>query len=270
MADFKISVDLSGIANAVTSVVNQQVFPLLTQAVRGVAQQTAINWVEGIQRANLWSVEKQQYAQSVKAAMTGPFSALVYSDYDKAEEIENGRPPRDLKTMLNTSLKVRVSKKGRRYMFIPFRHTTPGTNGPNVMSPDVYALAKALTPSSITGQTTRLSGTGAYNMKTQQRLTVPQNTYAWGEKLDFRKESTWMKAPGATRNQQGMYRFDTSTGGAKSSQYLTFRTMAEGSPGWIVPAQPGLDLAKTVAINMQPLAEKAFGEAINRTLAQGS
>ena len=258
MADFKISVDLSGIPAAATSIVNERVFPLLTQAVRAVAQQTAVSWVEGIQRAKLWSVEKQEYATSVKAVMTGPFSAMVSSDYDKAEEIENGRPPRDLKMMLNTSIKVRVSKTGKRYLYIPFRHNTPGNDASGgAMPPDVYAVAKAMTPSSITGQTTRLSGTGAYNMSTQQRLTVPQNTYAWGEKLSL---------PNAPARMQGMYRFDTSTGGAKSSQYLTFRTMIEGSPGWIVPAQPGLDLAKNIALNMQPVAEKAFGEAINRTL----
>lgn len=258
MAYFKISVDLSGIPAVATSIVNQQVFPLLTQAVRAVAQQTAVNWVDGIQRAKLWSMEKQQYASSIKAEMTGPFSALVSSDYDKAEEIENGRPPRDLKTMLNTSLKVRVSKKGHRYLYIPFRHNTPGNEATgHAMTPDVYAVAKAMTPSTITGQTTRLSGTGAYDIKTQQRLTVPQNTYSWGEKITL---------PDAPRNQQGMYRFDTSTGGAKSSQYLTFRTMAEGSPGWIIKAQPGLDIAKGVAEAMQPVADKAFGEAISRTL----
>lgn len=258
MADFKISVDLTGIPAAATSIVNNQVFPLLTQAVRAVAQQTAVNWVDSIQRAKLWSVEKQQYASSVQAKMTGPFTAMVSSDYDKAEEIENGRPPRDLKTMLNTSLKVRVSKKGKRYLYIPFRHNTPGNEATGqAMSPDVYAVAKEMTPSRITGQTTRLSGTGAYDMKTQQRLTVPANTYAWGEKINL---------PDAPRNQQGMYRFDTSTGGAKSSQYLTFRTMSESSPGWIVKAQPGLELAKKTAMDMQPIADKAFGEAISRTL----
>jgi len=94
-------------------------------------------------------------------------------------------------------------------------------------------------------------------MKTQQRLTVPQNTYSWGEKINV---------PGAAKNLQGMYRFDTSSGSSKSSSYLTFRTMAEGSPGWIVPAQPGLDIAKNIALDMQPVAEKAFGEAIARTL----
>lgn len=277
MAEFKISVDLSGIASA-GAIVNQQVLPLLSQAVRVVAQQTAINWQEAVQRAKLWSGEKDAYSASIEMKMTGPFSALVWSDYKNAEEIETGRPPRDLKKMLGTSLKVRVSKKGRRYLIIPFRHSTPGNDalGP-AMPPSVYEMAKDMAPSSITGQGTRLSGTGAYGITSRQRLTVPKNVYNWGDRLDV---MTWTRKYNATfggaagkisektmGRYQGMYRFNTTTpGGSQSSTYLTFRVMSEGSPGWIVPAQPGLYLAKKTSDDMQPIATEAFGEAVKRTL----
>lgn len=265
MAEFKISVDLSGVTSA-AAIVNQQVLPLLSQAVRVIAQQTAIDWQEAVQRAKLWSGEKDAYSSSIQMKMTGPFSALVWSDYRYAEEIETGRPPRDLKAMLNTSLKVRTSKKGKRYLFIPFRHNTSGNDAlAPAMPPDVYALAKDMTPSSIVGQTQRLSGTGAYDIKTQQRLTVPQNVYQWGSSLPAGLVPK-LKNSHKTDPYAGMYRFNTTApGGSRSSTYLTFRTMVEGSPGWIVPAQPGLYLAKKVADEMQPVAEEAFGEAIKRT-----
>lgn len=266
MAEFKISVDLSGVANA-GAIVNQQVLPLLNQAVRVVAQQTAINWQEAVQRAKLWSGEKDAYAGSIQMKMTGPFSALVWTDYKNAEEIETGRPPRDLKVMLSTSLKVRTTKKGKRFLFIPFRHNTPGNDalGP-AMPTDVYALAKEMAPSSIIGQTQRASGTGAFDMKSRQRLTVPQNMYSWGGSLPAGLAPK-LKPAHKTDPYAGMYRFNTSTpGGGQHSSYLTFRTMMEGSPGWIVAAQPGLYLAKKTADEMQPLAEEAFGEAIRRTL----
>lgn len=266
MAEFKISVDLSGIA-AAGGIIDQQVLPLLNQAVRVVAQQAAINWQEAVQRAKLWSGERDAYAGSIQMKMTGPFSALVWSDYKYAEEIETGRPPRDLKKMLDTSLKVRTTKKGKRYLIIPFRHNTPGNDAlAPAMPPDVYALAKELTPSSITGQTQRLSGTGAYNMQTRQRLTVPQNVYRWGGSLPAGLAPK-LKPSHKTDPYAGMYRFNTATpGGAQHSTYLTFRTMIEGSPGWIVPAQPGLYLAKKTADDLQPVAEEAFAEAVKRTL----
>ena len=42
------------------------------------------------------------------------------------------------------------------------------------MPEDIYYLAKVLSPSFVTGQTQRISGTGAYDIKPRKRLTVNQ------------------------------------------------------------------------------------------------
>lgn len=266
MAEFRISVDLSGVINA-TRAVDRTVMPLLAQAVRAVAQQTQANWMEAVQRAKLWSGEKDAYAGSIKSEMTGDFSAVVWTDYKHAEEIETGRPARDLKKMLDTSLKVRQSKDGKRYLIIPFRHNAPGGDAHAPAMPQhVYEQAKALDPSRIVGQTQRLSGTGAFDVKSRTRLTVNQNVYRWGQSLP-EGLAPKLRQQHKTDPYAGMVRFNTSTpGGKQSSTYLTFRVMHEDSQGWIVPAQPGLNLAKTVSENMQPMAEKAFNEAVKRTL----
>jgi hypothetical protein len=44
----------------------------------------------------------------------------------------------------------------------------------------------------------------------------------------------------------GMYRFETSSGKQRSSSYITFRTISEGSPGWILPARTALHIARDV------------------------
>jgi hypothetical protein len=257
MAEFRISVDLSDVIAAGRGIITAKVFPLLNQAVREVAEVVASNWVDAVKDAKLWQGEKNAYIASIKSQETGPFSALVWSDYKYAEEIEQGRPPRDLKRMLNTSLKVRTSQKGNRFLIIPFQHNTPGHNATGKAMPDeIYAIAGKLTPSSIIGETRRLSGTGAYDIKSRKRLTVNQNIYKWGGSLS---------GDSIPNRFAGMRRFDTSAGGAKRSTYLTFRVMSEKSNGWIVPAKPGLFLAKAVAEAMQPKAEKAFQEAIRRT-----
>lgn len=265
---FQISFDLGSVLD-VTAMVNKQVFPLLSQAVAGVAQQTAIDWQKAVYGAKLWGGEKDAYAKSISWKMTGDFSAVVEATYKHAEEIETGRPARDLKRMLNYSLKVRASKTGTRYLYIPFRHNTPGNDAhAKAMPQDIYDLAKQLAPSSITGQGTRLSGTGAYDVKTKKRLAVNQNKYHWGQRLPAGL-SQKMKPHHATDIHSGMYRFNTSTpGGGKSSQYLTFRTMSEKSRGWIIPAQPGQHLAQDVTEAMKPKAHAAFAEAIKRTLSK--
>jgi hypothetical protein len=256
MPDFRIAVDLSAIAEQAGSVVNEQVFPLLAQAVRAVAAKTASNWMESVQRARLWSGERDAYAGSIQWKETGPFSALVWSDYKHAAAIEGGRPARDLKRHLDTSPKVRQSAEGRRYLIIPFRHGTPGAEAhARPMPADVYELARALRPSRITGQTRRVSGLIASDVKTRGPMMVNQNLYRWGESLPAGLVA-------------GLYRFNTTTpGGNRYSTYLTFRVMMEGKSGWVIPPQPGLHIAETVARSMFDPARAAFEEAMRRSLA---
>lgn len=262
MADLKFSISFDlGAKLDMLKVVNKQVFPLLNQAVRAVTAQTAYNWTEAVYGAKLWSGEKDAYVKSISWKMTGDFSGVVEATYKHAQEIETGRPARDLKLMLNTSLKVRVNKKGNRFLYIPFRHNTPGNDAlSSSMPPDVYAMAKNLAASMVTGQTTRVSGLNAMDINTKHFLTVPQNTYKWGERLVTSDKKS---------RYNNMYRFDTSTpGGAKSSAYLTFRTMSEKSKGWIVPPQPGQHIARKVTEDMRPKANLAFQQAIKQTLSK--
>lgn len=264
MAEFKISVDLGDVARS-RSIIDAAIFPHLNQAVRAVAQQVRIDWIEAVMRAKLWSGEKGPYSESIEWKMTGDFTAIVETHYKYAEEIENGRPPRDLKRMLNTSLKVRQTKTGKRYLIIPFRHQVPGSDAiGHAMPQDVYAMAKDLVPSSVVSRGKRVSGTGAFDIKTQKQIMVPTRKYVWGGSLPSSSERK-MPTRGGDR-YAGMYRFEISSGKSKSSSYITFRVMMEGKPGWIVPAQPGQYLAKGVADRIQPLANKAFAESVKLDL----
>lgn len=267
MAEFRIAVDLSVVIEEAGSIVNERVLPMLSQAVRVVAEQTQTNWIESVRRAKLWSGEKDAYAASIQWRETGPFSALVWSDYKHAEAIEEGRPARDLKEYLNTSHKVRRSATGRRYLIIPFRHNTPGSEGmAKPMPASVYEIAKTLTPSRIIGKGKRISGLEASDIKTRGPLMVAQNRYLWGESLPA-GHGLRLRAHHATDIYAGMYRFSTTTpGGKRYSTYLNFRVMAEGQQGWVIPPKAGLHLAENVAKEMAPLAERAFGEAIRREL----
>lgn len=266
--------------------INAEVLPLMNQAVRAVAAATSQNWRERVMHAKLWSGEKDAYAASIKWEMTGDFSAVVSSDYKYAADIETGRPPRDLKKMLETSTKVRRTKDGRRFLVIPMRHNTPGnTAHAKAMPTSVAGLAKQMKPSRIvgegqrpSGQVTNLSPTAGMsparkqtpflsNISTKQQMTVASRNYAWGDRLS-RKQ---MKEAGVSlpdrKRYDGMVRMETTTpGGKKSSAYLTFRIMMEGSKGWIVPAQPGQYLARATAQEMQPKAAAAFAAAIAATL----
>lgn len=265
--DFSISIDLAPVAESVGSVINERVLPRLSQAVMAVAQQTQANWIESVMRAKLWAGEKDSYAQSIQWKMTGPFSALIWSDYRYDQEIENGRPSRDLKKMLDTSTKVRRSAEGRRYLIIPFRHNTPGHSAlARAMPKAVYEIARTLKPSMIVGQTRRVSGLIASDVKTRAPLTVKQHLYRWGESLP-EGHGRRLRPGNKTDPYAGMYRFQERSGRSMKSVYMTFRVMAEGSPGWIIAPRPGLHIVKGVVQTMQPLAERVFGEAMRLDMA---
>lgn len=267
-----------------TGAVNAQVLPLLNQAVRAVAQQTAIDWQKSVYHAKLWSGEKDAYAQSIKWQMAGNFSAVVSTDYKLAGEIETGRGPRDLKKMLDTSSKVRRTTDGRRFLVIPMRQNTPGNGAlAKAMPQGVYNLAGAMAASSVVSKGRRQSGqvtvlsptTGMHaaakqsrylsNPKTQQAVTVVSRKYAWGGRLTAAAiKGAGMDAATAKR-YAGMVKFPDGSGG---HSFTTFRVMMEGATGkWIIPAKPGLYLARDVAQKMQPKAEAAFASAVKKTVA---
>lgn len=270
--------------------INKQVLPLLHQAVRAVAKQTAANWQEAVYRARLWSGEKEPYAQSIKWEMTGDFSAVVSTDYRLAAEIETGRGARDLKKMLDTSEKVRRTESGKRFLVIPLRHNTPGHGAhARPMPPAVYELARNMEPSRVVGQGMRPAGevtrlsptTGIHpsakqtpylsNPKTKAATEVVARKYAWGGRLTTGQLREAGLSPAQAKRFSGMVRMDTSTpGGGKSSSYMTFRIMMDTQTGkWVIPAQPGMFLARGVVEAMKPRAEAAFAAAVKNTIKGG-
>jgi hypothetical protein len=271
----------------VVGIVNKEVLPLLHQAVKGVAKHGAKNWQEAVlKQRGIWSQEKDDYAASITWKMTGDFSAVIESDYKYAADIETGRPARDLKRMLDTSQKVRRTTDGRRFLVIPFQHNTPGNSAhASAMPPGVHGLAKAMKESSITGGGQRPSGHVMHlspksgmspaqkqspflsSTATKQASTVEARSYAWGGRLTNGAMKQAGLDAGTRKRYAGMVKMDTSTpGGSKSSSYLTFRIMIEGSKGWVVPSQPGRYIAKKVAEDLRPKAEAAFSAAVTATI----
>lgn len=277
--DFSISLDMPSVDDLIR-VINGATFPLAAQAVRAIANQAQFRWKDSVNRANIWSGEKTPYIQSIKIRYLDDLHAEVFSDYKYAQEIEEGRPPRDLKMMLDTSPKVRRTKEGKRFLVIPMRTNTPGNTAlAPAMPTSVYELAKEMIPSEVMGQgerpageLTNLSPTGGMsassaqtpfmsNAKTKSAFMVVKNNYAWGGRMSRGA----MAAAGISKQDQkrfaGMVRMKESTGG---SVFLNFRIMMDGQAGWVTKPKPGLHLVANVVEQLQPLATAAIGEAMRR------
>ena len=217
------------------------------------------------------------YARSIATRQLGEFSFEIYSDSPYAISIEAGMPARDLHNLLSRSRRTRLSKKGKRYLIIPFRWGTPGTaNGPrvgfghNVMPQqvhDAWLSQKLGAASRIIGETTRISATGD---------VVPQKIYKWGGRLQQNDltamgiGTTFRGKTYKTHPMAGMVqmRRPGGKGGGKHSQYLTFRVLSEDSPGWRVPAVPGKWPAKTVGQEIERIGPEILRKAMEHDIAQ--
>ena len=263
--NYTLSVDLSPLLG-LTGVITQGVLPAVHAAVGATSESITASWKSAVLQAGgkggLYAAERDAYAGAIGWKYTGDFSAVVSANYAPASEIEEGRPARDLKAMLNTSQKVRMSKAGKRYLIIPLRHTLAS------MPSAVSGAAISMGPSWITGKAFQDNGMGA---------SVLRNTYHWDKAGDqFKKGKKTYLSIGAlpaglapklkpshkTDIYAGMRRMDTSSGKSKSSAYLTFRVMVEGSNGWVIPARPGLFIADAVAKNAEASFEANVSEAL--------
>lgn len=282
--NFAIAIDLSHLI-PVNAKLTDDVFPHLAHAVRVIAAQAHEDWVayalgRPLPDGQIIRDRAGQYARSIVLHDTGPFSAEVKSDLAWATDIEQGTPERDMKKVLDTSFKVRRTKAGKRYLIIPFRHNV------DTLPSGVVEFFKAGAASSVRSTYERQSGQIASVIGTRRaakmqgfggnlandngrRVMVPGWRYAWGSKLG---KAALASLPGMGPHASklaGMYHFNNPGGAAgggaragSNGQYITFRTMVEGSSGWIAKAVPGKYPARTVADSLRPTAEQAFAAAM--------
>jgi hypothetical protein len=194
--------------------------------------------------------------------MTGAASAEISASFPMAGEIETGRPRKDLKAMLETSIKTREVKggenKGRKYLIIPLRHRI--SSMPAHVLQKAQALEKSfVAPPGSINPPTRVSATGH---------TVKRHSYLWGGRLE--SGLTHKLPQHKTDIFAGMVRFDTSAGKANSSAYMTFRVMGEWQDGWIVGPKPGLYLAKGVAESLRGVLRQSVADAMKNDLTRSS
>ena len=252
MANFSVSVDLDTLLDANKRIV-ETILPRVSQAVREVAEHGVTLWQDEVYKARLWSVEKNRYVDSIDLKQTGEYSYLITTDFPLAGDIERGRPARDLKKMLGTSIRTRMvhtgQHAGQKYLIIPLRHNaaTPSGEGAHArqMPPDIYRMAKRLSATTFTrGVGLRITATGHL---------VPYRKYQWGDRL---------KTGDKRSIYEGMYRFNTSVGKSRASAYITFRTMGQWASGWIVLPTEGLHLIQKVSEMLQAELEKKVFDAI--------
>lgn len=243
--------------------INRHLFPRTAAAVEGLATAGARFWRSYLMGAPMpsgrsISPRSGASARSVQVRELGDFSQEVYSDSPVVRYLEEGTRAYDMKRILQTSTKVRINKKGERYLIIPFRHGAPGAVGfRSVMPGFVHEQAKQLLASMVKSSGPSPNVIGFHSLRTRSLEMVTRSTYSWGGRLPAGLVAR--QAGHKTDRFAGMVRFNNPQGG--HSQYLTFRVMREGSAGWIRPALPGYWAARAARDRLAPHAQQVLSAA---------
>ena len=253
--------------------------PLTAQTVDDLAVQAESLWRDYATGTPLPSGQRlghrTAYARSlfIEDSTENDFQKIVVNNSPEAEGIENGEPQRDLKENLLHSAKARRAKDGTLYMYIPFRHFTPGYGPASHRMPrNLYRFMLRQEPSHIRSMGTRPNE----NPNVASPSRVPQARYHWGHALKLaelntlgipsnRRAATAINPAWKGDSRVGMYHFIHPTN-PHHGQYLTFRTMSQKSQGWIKPATPGFHVAQHVADQMRPIVVEFVARAFQEDL----
>lgn len=279
MTSYKIQVDLGRLGDAITETAMASAYPAVHQAVVSTAEGIRADWQAAVNRAmpirDAWTRQRNDAAvASISVTYSGPFSATVASSNQDVIGVEEGFPARDLKLMLQTSSRTKVSARGKRYLTIPMRHGTPGNDAlAPAMPKHIAKMAAKMGQSEVIGQRMRPNALG---------FLVPQSVYRWDNKPgdQFNAGKKKYLSIGAlpaglapkllpshkTDPYAGMRRMAANSGGAKSSTFLTFRVMSESSPpgSWTIPAKPGQYVLRDIAGRAQGQFADRLSEILGR------
>ena len=273
----QISVDLSEQFEELAFTLEKLGAGIFPETAKGVEEGIAIIQQEWIREAGgAFKHSTGSYIHAIQKGMIypvemNPYHGRVVNNLSYAEYLEDGYPAFDMKKMLYTSHQVRISKKGKRYLIIPFRHGTPGHQSEagragnratmNSMPEHVYSPAQRLIMSQLKSKFAVRS--------VQNKPYSPGNptvahraTYEWGERLTKEALENVGASQAEIKKSSGMVRFPREEGRVSGSQYMTFRVMTEDSKGWIHPAQPALKIKERAENKSIPIAcaiiEKCF------------
>ncbi len=194
------------------------------------------------------AVNKPEMADAIRHDY-GEFEFTVTAP-EALATIEAGIPERDMKPAIYSGPRHRVSKKGTKYVIVPFKHNA--SELPSV----VAEMASQLTISQIIGSYTET--------RSDDGAKVKRNLYSWGSNTGNTEAHTPIRVSKTGYRHKAsihsnMVKFP---GGA----LVTFRTASENSDprSWIIPAKDPNPVTESVWAVMEPLVEAHIAAAWER------
>jgi hypothetical protein len=181
------------------------------------------------------------------------------NDLPYALALEEGRKQFDMLAHFLKSPKTRMSKEGKPYLIIPFRHGTPGSVTMPEMPESVHNVVKQREFKQSRVLEGQFSQSPNVFGDMRQRFT-----YKWGSRYSsgLHKAETKQWASG---KYEGMVKM--SDPARKQTGYFTFRVASAESRkrnpnAWMMPPMAGKYIAETALSQMEPFVEQTLHEAV--------
>jgi len=253
------------------SALNDQIASIFSAIVSETGDQLVGAWTR---EAQLALKSSTSYIHHISTKEISPTHVRVSNDHPAALFLELGVDPFDMKKSLATSPKVRIGKKGQRYLIIPFDHPLQRIVAEGHVAPEELS---ELAPSKWL---TRGQNVSAHQYEWGDALTdmgnVGKKRKYWsaytGPMARFDKRGfdtgahgtidyTWKTSP-----FERIYRFVDSHG--KTTSFTAFRTISSKSEpdAWIHPGIRAMRIAGTAVEQVRPQFNARVSDAIKRTL----
>lgn len=260
-----MTVDITNLDELIPSEILDALSPEVTQRVLAdIADAARAEWIR-IAGAELFTT-RRDYLAGIQPVEIKPGMAIISLVGQLPNIIEEGMDALDMHdTLLGPN--VPISEPGRYgkhlkvmpggglgyYRAIPFRHGSPGSGGA-VGQPmgRQYSGHQAVEDAKKLGK--KVYGAAK---KLAATTSEPMGKTAYGGRLPAGLAPK-LRSHHKTDIFAGMIREEKTYEKATQSQYMTFRTISTGSPGWLRPATPGRFYSQQVGEYVQRLAPQAF------------
>ncbi len=265
MADIKITAQqmLPDIFNALDLSTVEKVFPHVAGALDEIAKlyyETWIGFASGVPIPGTPRVinSRGTYKKSIQVNLSSPSEKVVYSDSILNKYIEEGSDAVDLKEGLLKGPHVKYGKNGP-YNVVAFRHGVPGSvESSSPMPLRIFTLSQK----------------ASEGRRPTKRANKDFEVISQDNRIGIRSKRVESFMPGKgnytwkSGKYAGMRKQDTSTGKAKRSQYITFRTVSTASDpaSWIRPPQAGIPIREQVVETAKEIAIELLRDAIVQDL----
>lgn len=186
--------------------------------------------------------------------------AAVFSKDPQAPLVEEGGQSIDLHAVLEYAPKARLSKRGHKYLYIPFHHATTSPGGyfgqrfqtaKNVLPRPVIQAMKNKQRYLVIGSRLEPSVTSPGRL-VQRNVYIPRPGRLTAGELDALGISS---ASVEGRRLVGLLAAEESSKKMKRTAYLTIRTLSQANDkGWRIPGYAAQHIAKQTADDLQKLA----------------